>query len=117
MVVRYWSLLDVCIIHLRKADLFKSVIPSKLFESMGMGIPVLHGVLGESAKIVQNEGCGIVFEPENAGELFARLLEVQADKQLLDKFRAACLKAALKYDRVTLSATMLNSLRSVKLNS
>ena len=30
-VARYWSLLDVSIIHLRKTDLFTSVIPSKLF--------------------------------------------------------------------------------------
>ena len=40
-VVRYWSLLDASIIHLRKTELFTSVIPSKLFECMGMGIPVL----------------------------------------------------------------------------
>ncbi len=51
-VVRYWSLLDVSVIHLRKAKLFTTVIPSKLFECMGMGIPVLHGVMGESADIV-----------------------------------------------------------------
>ncbi|MCB1815367.1 MAG: glycosyltransferase family 4 protein, partial [Candidatus Competibacteraceae bacterium] len=62
-VVRYWSLLDVSIIHLRKTELFTTVIPSKLFECMGMGIPVLHGVAGESAEIVQREDCGQVFEP------------------------------------------------------
>ena len=48
-VVRDWSLLDVSIIHLRKTELFTTVIPSKLFECMGMGIPVLHGVAGEWA--------------------------------------------------------------------
>ena len=47
-VPRYWSLLDVSIIHLRQADNFTQVIPSKLFECMGMGIPVLHGVAGET---------------------------------------------------------------------
>ena len=26
-VVRYWSLLDVAVIHLKKSELFKSVIP------------------------------------------------------------------------------------------
>jgi glycosyltransferase involved in cell wall biosynthesis len=64
-VSRYWSLLDVSIIHLRKTELFETVIPSKLFECMGMGIPVLHGVGGESAGIVEREGVGVVFEPEN----------------------------------------------------
>jgi hypothetical protein len=42
--------------------LFTSVIPSKLFECMGMGIPVLHGVAGESADIVEKEeGAGGYF--------------------------------------------------------
>jgi glycosyltransferase involved in cell wall biosynthesis len=68
-VSRYWSLLDVSIIHLRKTELFETVIPSKLFECMGMGIPVLHGVGGESAGIVEREGVGVVFEPENPGRL------------------------------------------------
>ena len=54
-MARYWSLLDVSIIHLRRTELFTTVIPSKLFECMGMGIPVLHGVEGESAEIVRNE--------------------------------------------------------------
>src|SRR5690606_21791417 len=31
-VARYWSLLDVSIIHLRKTELFTTVIPPKLFE-------------------------------------------------------------------------------------
>jgi len=68
-VARYWSLLDVSIIHLRKTELFTTVIPSKLFECMGMGIPVLHGVAGESAAIVAKEDVGLVFEPENSKEL------------------------------------------------
>lgn len=68
-VVRYWSLLDVSIIHLRKTELFTTVIPSKLFESMGMGIPVLLGVAGESAEIVEKEGVELTFEPDvNLGE-------------------------------------------------
>jgi hypothetical protein len=65
-VARYWSLLDVSIIHLRRTELFTTVIPSKLFECMGMGLPVLHGVAGESADIVERERVGLVFEPENA---------------------------------------------------
>jgi glycosyltransferase involved in cell wall biosynthesis len=47
-VTRYWSLFDAAIIHLRKAPLFETVIPSKLFECMGLGIPVLHGILSDS---------------------------------------------------------------------
>ncbi|NNE22932.1 MAG: glycosyltransferase family 4 protein, partial [Rhizobiales bacterium] len=40
-VPRYWSLIDMAVIHLKRCELFETVIPSKLFECMGMGIPVV----------------------------------------------------------------------------
>jgi hypothetical protein len=106
-VVKYWSVLDVSIIHLRKTDLFSTVIPSKLFECMGMGIPVLHGVAGESAEIVEREGVGLVFEPENAGQLCEHLCLLQNDQALYEKLREGCLKAARHYDRTVLAGRML----------
>jgi len=106
-VARYWSLLDVSIIHLRKTELFTTVIPSKLFECMGMGIPVLHGVAGESADIVRREGVGEVFEPENAGQLVEGLVRMRSDRSAFEKYRTNCLAAAEKYDRSALAMEML----------
>ena len=111
-VARYWSLLDVSVIHLRRTELFTTVIPSKLFECMGMGIPVLHGVAGESAEIVRREGCGVVFEPENVDQLMAALLELQRDPDARSRLRAAALAAAHHYDRGVLATRMLALLRS-----
>ena len=113
-VPRYWSLLDVSIIHLRKADNFTQVIPSKLFECMGMGIPVLHGVAGESADIVQREDVGLVFEPENAEALCAGLLRLAGDTDLYQRLRQHCLAAAPRYDRTALARKMLGILESLK---
>lgn len=106
-VARYWSLLDVSVIHLRKTELFTTVIPSKLFECMGMGLPVLHGVAGESADIVREEGVGIVFEPENAAQLVENLQFLQRDRVAYEGFQAKCLEAAKKYDRTTMARKML----------
>lgn len=114
-VVRYWSLLDVSIIHLKKTDLFKTVIPSKLFESMGMGIPILHGVAGESAAIVQNEEAGIVFEPENAEELCNILFKLRNDTKLYSRLRSGCLRTAKNYDRSALANQMLQVLQETVL--
>jgi glycosyltransferase involved in cell wall biosynthesis len=105
-VARYWSLLDVSIIHLRRTELFTTVIPSKLFECMGMGIPVLHGVAGESAAIVQREGAGIVFEPENAAQLVDGLLRLRDDAPLRRRLADAALAAATRYDRRALALRM-----------
>ncbi len=116
-VARYWSLLDVAVIHLRRTELFTTVIPSKLFECMGMGIPVLHGVAGESAGIVQAEGAGIVFEPENAGQLVDGLLRLQSDSALHQRLSAAALAAASRYDRRALAMKMLDILRALRLSA
>lgn len=109
-VARYWSLLDVSIIHLRKTELFTTVIPSKLFECMGMGLPVLHGVAGESADIVRETGVGLVFEPENVAELIDQLRRLRDDRVLYEQCRRHCLEAACKYDRTTLAMEMLEVL-------
>jgi glycosyltransferase involved in cell wall biosynthesis len=106
-VARYWSLLDVSVIHLRKTELFTTVIPSKLFECMGMGLPVLHGVAGESADIVRDEGVGIVFEPENTAALVQHLRLLQQDRPTYERYRAQCLEAAKKYDRTAMAKRML----------
>jgi glycosyltransferase involved in cell wall biosynthesis len=106
-VVRYWSLLDASVIHLRRTDLFTTVIPSKLFESMAMGIPVLHGVRGESAEIVEREEAGLTFEPENPAELRDRLVRMAEDKSLCERLAQNGMAGARKYDRKYLAGNML----------
>ena len=112
-VARYWSLLDTSIIHLRGTDLFKTVIPSKLFECMAMGIPVLHGVRGESAVIVEREGVGLPFEPENALDLRNHLVAMADDSELCQRFAANGPKGANNYDRRTLALGMLAHIEAV----
>ncbi len=113
-VVRYWSLLDVSVIHLRKSDLFTTVIPSKLFECMGMGLPVLHGVAGESADIVRREQVGEVFESENAQQLVDSLLRMRNQSCKYEGYQRNCLAAAKRYDRKNLAHSMLQVLINLK---
>jgi glycosyltransferase involved in cell wall biosynthesis len=112
-VTRYWSLLDVSIIHLKKTDLFTKVIPSKLFESMGMGIPVLLGVSGESANIVETEGIGLTFEPENPEALYNALSRLRKEPALYERLKERCIQSAVRYDRETQADIMLKLLSSV----
>jgi glycosyltransferase involved in cell wall biosynthesis len=109
-VVRYWSLLDASIIHLKKDELFTTVIPSKLFECMGMAIPVLHGVQGESGEIVEREDVGLLFEPENPGALVKCLRRLADDQKLVDRYKANGPLGAKRYDRLFLASKMLEIL-------
>ncbi len=112
-VARYWSLLDASIIHLKRDPLFNTVIPSKLFECMAMGIPVLHGVEGESAELVTSNDVGMVFPPQDAPALVAALRQLAADAPLRESLKATGPVAARRYDRDTLAAQMLEVLRQV----
>lgn len=92
---------------------FTQVIPSKLFECMGMGIPMLHGVAGESAEIVQREGVSLVFEPENAEALSDGILRLAQDQALYQDLHEHCLAAAPRYDRSALARKMLGVLEGI----
>jgi glycosyltransferase involved in cell wall biosynthesis len=110
-VVRYWSLLDASIIHLKKDELFTTVIPSKLFECMGMAIPVLHGVEGESAGIVTREDVGLLFEPENHEALVNGLRRLADDPNLHARYKANGPLGAKHYERSSLAGQMLQILK------
>lgn len=106
-VARYWSILDASIIHLRASPLFETVIPSKLFECMAMGIPILHGVRGESAEIVETNNVGLTFEPEHAQQLRDRLVELAGNRPQAQRLGRNGTAAAGEYSRSRLAREML----------
>jgi glycosyltransferase involved in cell wall biosynthesis len=113
-VVRYWSILDISIIHLRPNDVFENVIPSKIFESMAMGVPLVHGVPGESSEIVQREEVGIVFRSGDFRALCESILTLRKHTEIRKNFSTKCLKAVQKYDRLTLAADVLSVILSLQ---
>jgi glycosyltransferase involved in cell wall biosynthesis len=113
----YWSLLDCSIIHLRNTPLFSTVIPSKMFESFGCGIPVLLGVAGEAAEILEASGAGFTFEPENAAQLAQSLVILATDKAKLQELSSHGIIAARKFDRIELADTMLSHLETVAITA
>jgi glycosyltransferase involved in cell wall biosynthesis len=78
IIPNYLSITDVCLVHLKKTDLFKTVLPSKIFEAAGMAKPIILGVSGFAAKIVQDADAGIIIEPENDEQL-VQALEILAE--------------------------------------
>ena len=72
------------LVLLRKLDLFLSVIPSKIFESMAMQKPLIMGVEGEGRNIVDAAEAGIGITPEDDAAL-AKAVETLADDRELCK--------------------------------
>ncbi len=111
-VKRYISILDVCLINLRKSDLFKTVIPSKIFENAAMEIPILMGVEGEAQDIVESYNAGLCFEPENKNDFKLKLTEILKPERQ-QSFKEGCRHLAADFDRKTLAARMQRVLHSV----
>lgn len=69
----YYRISDATVVPLRNVQLFESTIPSKIFEVMACGIPVILGVKGEAATIMKNADAGICITPESIDELIAAI--------------------------------------------
>ncbi len=73
---------DVSLVPLRRLAIFRKVLPSKLFELMGVGCPIICSVEGEAARLVANSEAGLCIKPENADELFAAINKLRFDSEL-----------------------------------
>ena len=79
---RLWSVSGASLVLLKKQDLFLTVIPSKIFESMAMKKPIILGVQGESCDIITEAKSGLPIEPENATELAAAVARLADNPDL-----------------------------------
>jgi len=70
----YYAISDAIIVSLKKDPVFTRVIPSKIFEIMGMGQPILISVDGEARKIVDDAQCGLYSEPEDIVQLMENII-------------------------------------------
>ncbi len=103
-----WAACDAALVHLKDAPLFATVIPSKLFEAMGMGLPIVFaGPEGEASRIVRAHGCGVVVPPEDPRALADALAALADDPERARALGAAGARAARAYDRDALAARML----------
>jgi len=73
---------DACLVHLTRTDLFKTVLPSKIFEAAAMRRPIVLGVEGFAAELVAGAQAGICMQPENEAELLAAVDRLAADPAL-----------------------------------
>ena len=73
---------DACLVLLKKTDVFKTVIPSKMLEFMSSARPVILGVEGQAREIVEEAGAGIAIEPENAEALARAVRQLANNRQL-----------------------------------
>lgn len=101
------SLFDVALVPLRDLPLFRGYLPSKLFEAMGLGTPVICStpIPGEAQAIVDESGGGIVTRAENAEEMADAIVQLYRQPALRQQMGAAAKEYVKRfYNRATIAA-------------
>ena len=114
MMPAFWSICDVGLIHLKDDPVFQTVIPSKIFEAMGMARPILLvSPEGEASGIIEGEGVGR-WVPAGDPDALARVAcELCDQPQVRQRFADRSLAAAQNHSRETQARDMLAVLERV----
>ena len=75
-IAKYISLSSLCLVPLKKNELFKGALPSKMFDSWACGKPILLGVDGEARKELESARGGMFIEPENVSAMARAIMEM-----------------------------------------
>jgi colanic acid biosynthesis glycosyl transferase WcaI len=73
---------DVCLVLLKKTDLFKTVIPTKMLEFMSCARPIILGVDGQARAILEKARGGLAIDPENSEALVNAILRLAANREM-----------------------------------
>ena len=76
---------DASLVHLKKTELFTTVMPSKIFESAGCKRPIIMGVDGFAKKLVMDAEAGLDMTPESAESLVECVTKLVDDPALCCK--------------------------------
>lgn len=77
-VPEFYGLCDVLLVPLGDFPTISRALPSKLFEILAYGRPVVGGVRGDAARIIDASGAGLVVEPEDPGMLVRAVRDLRA---------------------------------------
>lgn len=104
---KYFALADVLLAHLERKPVFKMQIPSKIIAYLACGRPILCGIEGEAAKLVQEARAGITFIPQDAQHLAEQV-------RLLYKMQRAQLEEMGRNARETFLSNYTRSIQAAR---
>jgi hypothetical protein len=85
----YYALADVCLVPLRDIPLFEAFIPSKMFEMMAAGRPIIASLKGEAQRILERSGAALVIPPESPDALLDAIEVLERSPERREAMSAA----------------------------
>ena len=109
-----WSLCDIALAHLRNTPLFAGALPTKMFEAIAMGLPiVLATPQGEASRLLADIGAGVWVPPEDPEALARAVRALHVDSSARERFAAASRAAAPAHSRESRARDTLQVLTKV----
>jgi colanic acid biosynthesis glycosyl transferase WcaI len=109
-----WSLCDVALVHLKDSPAFAEVIPSKIFEAMAMGLPIiLVAPRGEASRIITEDDAGLWVPAGNPAALAEAASALFADPERRAGFAAHSLAASRYHTREHQAVAFIAALEGV----
>ena len=97
---RVWSLCDIALVHLKNDPVFAGVLPSKMFEAMAMGVPVLLAAPeGEASQVLLADEAGVHVPAQDPAALADAIVRLADDPDALKMLAGKSLAAAPSHDR------------------
>ena len=78
----YYSRLDICVMPQKRTQWFEHITPTKFFEAMCFGKPVVTSDVGGIGKIVREEECGAVLDEVTSAAICEALRPILKDADL-----------------------------------
>lgn len=74
-----FNVADLCLISLKDVPVFIEALPTKLFDTLAAGRPVLHCLRGEAQRIVEEAEAGWHYRAGDAADLAGKIAEALSD--------------------------------------
>lgn len=110
-IIDYWRLSDITLVLLKDDPLFRTVIPSKIFEAMATGTPIITNVRGELQAVLEPLGAAEMIEPDNLAALVDTIENLAKNPARRQALSACAVEGAKRYDRVALADKLLEALQ------
>jgi len=108
-----WSLCHIALVHLKNESAFSEVLPSKIFEAMGMGLPILLAApKGEASNIVETNKCGEWVPSGDPKILSATIKSLSTDTRRLENYSRISKKLASNFSREEQAKKFLSVMES-----
>jgi len=109
-IVKYWSICDLALVHLRNEEVFSKVIPSKLLEAVAMELPVLLiSPSGEASEIVMSHEVGVWLEYGDVLQQVEVIAQLKDNAELLAEYRRHSKQHSSQYSRDKQAQFMLDN--------